>query len=174
MTARRLPPYTRLRALLLAALAVACGTSPPAQEGALRAHLIVGDTDEVFARWRAAAPAIDASIENLRHATADRPFSVGCVVSGFATDERGVVNLRVDLDLIDPQGKVALHQDNFAVYERKPDPGRHAVLAAGTYETTIESSDAPGTYELRATVTDLVGGGTAVARHALELSPARE
>jgi hypothetical protein len=121
-------------------------------------RLIVDANDELFKEWKEFG-------ESIRDAPSDAPIYIGCIVSGFGTSERGFANLRVDVEAIAPTGEVLLRQDNFAVYDRVPEPGSDTVIADTRFDLTIESSDPEGDYTIRAIATDLVSGESTEARH---------
>jgi hypothetical protein len=150
-------------------LAAACARSPQPPKAGLAVAPILAASDEFVVRWNAAPIGVPPEIENLTHAPPDQPVYIACAVSGFALDERGFANLRVDLELVGPAGDPLLHQSGFAAYDRRPEPGRTTVLVSAGYALTLESSDVPGTYSVRLRVIDLVSGAVAEARAPLRL-----
>ncbi len=156
-------------ALSLLSVAGACAAGRSRDTEGLRASLILGATDEFIRRWNAAPVGVPPEIPSISEAVAGRPIYVACIISGFAKDNRGFVNLRVDLEVLRPDGKT-LRQDGFAAYDRKPEPGRDTVMANSLFELTVEATDPPGPYAIVATVTDLVSGKRAETRSALAVS----
>lgn len=160
----------RIAALLvLLACAVACGGTGSQRPAGLSVHPLLGDSDEFVKRWNAAPIGVPPEIESLAQTVPDRPVWVACIVSGFAKDDHGFANLRVDLELIGPQGQSVLQHPGFAAYDRKPEPGRTTVLVGSDYTVTLEQDDPAGTYEVRVRVTDLVSGAGADGQARVEL-----
>jgi hypothetical protein len=153
-------------AVTLALGSGACSSPQDEKVGApesLAVKLIVDTSDDLFEDWRAFGKSIG-------EAEAEVPIYIGCVVSGFGVNERGVANLRVDLEVIQPTGELLHRQDNFAVYSRVPEPGAGAVLADTMFHLTFESSDPEGDYTIRAIATDLVTGETTEGRHQVTIA----
>lgn len=168
-----IPTGKNLAAALAASLviaAAACGAPRSGDPEGLSASLILSATGEFARRWNAAPVGIPPEIPSIAKSVTGQPIYVGCIISGFAKDNRGFVNLRVDLEVIGPDGKTVLRQDGFAAYDRKPEPGRGTVMANSLGNLNIESSDPPGTYAIKATVTDLVSGKRAETRSTVAIS----
>lgn len=153
-----------------ALLVLALASIAPAQAQGLQAKVMAVDSVEDFQAWLQQKPPPRGIYKTLREMSVGRKVHFPIVVTGFQAPEKGVLRIVADIEFIGPDGKslVVMKQCcNFTISNR---PDLRTAVLGPTPNFEMEASDKPGTYTIRATVTD--GTQTIMTSSEIRLLPA--
>ena len=114
--------------------------------------LVTNQPGTVFMRWEQGAK---FELANVKTARRGEPIGALVLFSGCAPDKQGSCDVRMDMAVLDPTGKVYGESKDTEVWVGKTAPAAGATqLGVGYMMIRIEPKDPPGKYRIKAHITD--------------------
>lgn len=125
----------------------------PAPAKDLTARLLVIDRPgTIFQRWKQGE-----ELASVTRARRGEPMAALILFTDCAPDRRGLCDVKVDMTIVDPRGKVYGEAKGSEVWVGKPAPARGATQPSVDYMLIeIEPKDPRGKYVVKAHVTDRI------------------
>ena len=143
------------------------------KEGSFKANILITDSHSAVVRW-ALMPAADRpNAGRSRELVPDKKFYLPFVVTDYPFPASERMDLTAHVRLISPDGKVKFDAPRLSG-AIGPDPRSPSVIVLNpVMDITFDTSDPPGTYTIRVTITDHVHSAYAKAEEQLHLTVAK-
>jgi len=126
------------------------------KEGTFKANILITDSHAAIERWVLMSAADRPNSGRLRELIPDKKFYVPFVVTDYPFSASEKMDLTAHVRLISPDGKTKFDAPELSG-AIGPDPRSPSVIVLNpVMDITFETSDPPGTYTIRVTITDHV------------------
>ena len=139
------------------------------QEGNFKANILITDSDDAIEKWVLTPAANRPGTGRIRQVTIGKKYYLPFVVTDYDWPASERMTLTAHVRLISPDGKIQYECPTFSrtIFA---DPRSPSVIVLNpVMDYTFESSDLPGTYTIRVTVTDHVHSAYAKAEEQFQL-----
>ena len=139
------------------------------QEGNFKANILITDSHDAIEKWVLTPAANRAGTGRIRQVTTGKKYYLPFVVTDYDWPASERMTLTAHVRLISPDGKIQYECPTFSrtIFA---DPRSPSVIVLNpVMDYTFESSDLPGTYTIRVTVTDHVHSAYAKAEEQFQL-----
>jgi hypothetical protein len=143
------------------------------KEGSFKANILITDSRAAIERWVLMSAADRANAGRFRELIPDRKFHLPFVVTDYPFSASEKMDLTAHVRLISPDGKTEFDAPRFCEVIA-PDPRSPSVIVLNpVMDITFDTSDLPGTYTIRVTITDHVHSAYAKAEEQFQLIRAK-
>jgi len=139
------------------------------KEGDFKANILITDSHDAIERWVLAPEANRAGAGRIRQVTTGKKYYLPFVVTDYKWPANERMTLTAHVRLIAPDGKTQFESPRWSrtIFA---DPRSPSVIVLNpVLDYTFDSSDLPGTYTIRVTVTDHVHSAYAKAEERFQL-----
>jgi hypothetical protein len=143
----------------------------PNAPGDLAISVFVAESPAFIKEWLTTPSSHGPTIRRLRELRFNQQAHAGFIVTGYTQQENRGVNFAVDVEVIDPKGRIILQQKDWALHKRNVPAERSFILADPLLDLVIEPTDPSGKYQMNGTVRDLVAGKSARGMWEIEVKP---
>ena len=149
---------SRISAFVLGIALAASASAALAQQPPLRIHLLVVESADDFQDWLRKAAAENGGTPaafppSLKEVAEGRKVHFPIVVSGLRPAEGADAELVADVEFLGPDGVAIVMAKQCCRFTIANQPGLRTAMLGPTMNTQLASTDKPGTYTVRATVT---------------------
>jgi len=138
-------------------------------EGSFKANILITDSHAAIEKWVLMPAAEKASAGRIRQLIRDKKFYLPFVVTEYDWPAPERMNLTAHVRLLSPEGRVLLDNPTFSRTIGADPRSPHVIVLNPVMDITFDSTDQPGTYTIRVTVTDHVHSAYAKAEERFEL-----
>jgi hypothetical protein len=139
------------------------------KEASFKASILITDSDAAIEKWVLMSAADRSNAGRFRELIPDKKFFVPFVVTDYASQSSEKMNLTAHVRLIGPDGKTKFDEPVLSS-AIAPDPRSPRVIVLNpVMEITFDTTDPPGTYTVRVTITDHVHSAYAKAEEQFQL-----
>jgi hypothetical protein len=133
--------------------------------------LLTNQPGTLFMRWQQGQR---VDLANVQTARRGEPIAAVVLFSACGRDAQGKCEVRMDMAVLDPGGKVYGESKDTEVWVGKAAPSAGATqLSVGYLMIRIEPKDPPGKYQVKARVSDNVSGVVLTLERTFEVAPLR-
>ena len=133
--------------------------------------LVTNQPSTLFMRWEQGEK---IELPNVQKARRGEPIAALLLFSGCGADRSGNCDVKADIVVLDPSGKVYGESKSTEVWVGRPAPSAGATqLGVGYLMIRIEPKDPPGLYTIKAHVKDHISGATVDREHSFEVPTAK-
>jgi hypothetical protein len=158
--------------MLVLAMVVLLLAEPAAAQSLTADLLVTNKPGTVFMRWEQGAK---FELPNVKIARRGEPIGALVLFSGCAPDTQGNCDVRMDMTVLAPTGKVYGESKDTEVWTAKPAPSPGATqLGVGYMMIRIEPKDPPGKYRIKAHITDHIAKTSLVREWSFDVSPYKQ
>lgn len=139
------------------------------KEGDFKVNILITDSHAAIEKWVLMPEADRSGAGRIRQVIRDKKFYLPFVVTDYPWQASERMTLTAHVRLISPDGKTQFESPTFS-RTIAPDPRSPSVIVLNpVMDYTFDSSDLPGTYTIRVTVTDHVHSAYAKAEEQFQL-----
>ena len=139
------------------------------KEADFKANILITDSHDAIEKWVLTPEANRAGIGRIRQVTIGKKYYLPFVVTGYKWPASERMTLIAHVRLISPDGKTQFDAPAFS-RTIAADPRSPSVIVLNpVMDYTLDSSDLPGTYTVRVTITDRVHSEYAKAEEQFQL-----
>jgi len=154
--------------MLLAGLLLAASADPKQLTADL---LVTNQPGTVFMRWQQGEK---FELANVKTARRGEPIAALVLFSACGRDKQGNCDLRMDMVVVDPAGRIYGESKDTEVWAGKAAPSLGTTqLGVGYLMIRIEPKDPPGTYRIKAHITDHISGAVLDREWSFDVTPAK-
>jgi hypothetical protein len=133
------------------------------KDGSFKANILITDSHAAIEKWVLMSAADRPNAERFRELTPDKKFYLPFVVTDYPFSASERMDLTARVRLISPDGETKFDTPRFSG-AIAPDPRSPGVIVLNpVMDITFDTSDPPGTYTIRVTITDHVHSAYAKA-----------
>jgi hypothetical protein len=142
-------------------------------EANFKANILITDSHDAIEKWVLMSAADRPNAGRLRELTPGKKFNVAFVVTNYPSPASERMDLTARVRLISPDGKLKLELPKISE-ALAPDPESPGVIVLNpVMDITFDSTDLPGRWTIRVTITDHFHSSYAKAEEQFQLTPAK-